>query len=153
MLNPKSRALKFFFILIGSLVVITVICLLAYWFSEMPRYIAIKIDPPIGDWEYTEYSTRIWSDSSNRYFLSRRETDVYGSIPGYRFDSIDQVLKYFDGKLHSSGWLRFQADNLSCSLLQESNFLEDQYLRQNHGLLCFDQKSHICSMNLTHIWR
>lgn len=122
--KPRSKTIKRLYVL-ASLVVGTILfCILGYWFLEMPRYVILKIPLTGTGWYVTEYSTKIWRSDSNRYFQWRKGINIYGTIPGYSFDSLDQVFKYFDDNLAERKWSRYEGLEV-CSRVPESNFLED----------------------------
>jgi hypothetical protein len=119
-----------FRVILVALLVIIGVCLAGIWVAEMPRYITFGIPSPdqsnieLADWVYEEYSTLKYIDGNDKFFLWRTQADFYGSIPNYRFDSLEGVLRYLDDYLKSYGWKRV-GEYSTCSRLTERNFVED----------------------------
>ena len=123
-LTPKGRRSVLLYML-G----ISIFCLLLYSAINVlinwPRYIEVSIDlPGDKDWSYADRSIRAWDDGP-KYFIWRRETDVYKHAPD-NFYSQEAVIEYIDRQLVSKGWHQFEYNGwFPCdSVLPESNFLE-----------------------------
>lgn len=129
--ETANRNRKLVFVLLSPLL-ICMFCYLVYIVLERPRYIKLPISSPSsyllrGDWKYTETATIIFPENSGRYYLWRRETDVYSKNhdPRSSFDSWASVIDYFDSKLGKYGWSLYQTAQFDpCrTILPESKFL------------------------------
>ena len=117
-------------IILAAFLIIIGLCFVSVWVAEMPRYITFDIPSPdqfnteLADWDYAEYSILENTDGKDKFFIWRTQANFYGSIPQYRFDSLEGVLRYLDDNLNKLGWKRVRENN-TCSRLTERNFLEE----------------------------
>jgi len=117
----KNVAITFFVILTAGAVFLIV---------EMPRYIVLDIPSPIaylpnGDWYSISRTTRKVPDTYGYMYILRYEGRAYGKLGNYEFDSIENVLAYFDSHLTKDGWEITNSDpSLSCLYgLPEKRFI------------------------------
>jgi len=122
--GPKARAR------LARLVSIAValgLCVIAYIFFLSPRYLILRVSPPMADlprggWYYQERTTQTWSDAlpGARYFLWRARASAYGP----RYASWQDVIAYFDRQLTALGWEAHPNPQGLC----QNHFPEAQFL-------------------------
>jgi hypothetical protein len=136
LLSIPKRFPRWLLLLLGIPLGLLLICSSGYYWLERPQYIIEDILPPDRhSWDTTETIVQKWEDSRHRFFIWRRETEVFGCCDARNeYYTWASIAGYFDEQLAARGWQRAKSD--SCGLyLAESAFLKngtDGYLVYEH---------------------
>jgi hypothetical protein len=136
LLSISKHLPRWFRLLLGIPMAFLLICGGGYYWLERPHYITEDISPPgRHSWYTTEKIVQQWEDNGHRFFILRREADVFSCCEGgNEYPTWQTIVAYFDQQLAARGWQRAKSD--SCRLyLAESAFLKngtDGYLAYEH---------------------
>ena len=136
LLSLPKRFPKWLRLLLGIPLGLLLICGSSYYWLERPQYIIEDIpSPDRHSWYTTEQIVQQWEDNGDRFFIWRREVELFGCCDAKNaYYTWPSIAAYFDEQLAARGWQRAKSD--SCGLyLAESAFLKngtDGYLAYEH---------------------
>jgi hypothetical protein len=149
LLSAPKRLSKCFRLLVGIPLSLLLICGGGYYWLDRPQYIVEDILPPDRHpWFTTETIVQKWEDSGHRFFIWRRETEVFGCCDAKNeYYTWQSIAAYFDEQLGARGWQPTTHDTCR-GYLAESSFLKngtDGYLVYGHpGSDPFDFEPIVC---------